>query len=209
MRPHSQASVKRTLPADGSDGEPREPVDGHRCVSDRQMAESCLAGDPLAWDAFFHACQPILLAGIRKLLGPKGPDVDLAEEIAARVWLALLKNRGELLQEFDAHRGTALVTFVASLARREVLQYLRMERRRLARERVAAADRKRAGTLTVSSLRAQLAEFARTLTPREREFLDFHLSGPPNGKPSPFTKTNAWQLSHRVRRKLEAFVNGQ
>ena len=49
-------------------------------------------------------------------------------------------------------------------------------------------------------------EFLDLLTPREKLFLQCHLLTSPNDQSPVFTETNTWQLRHRIRRKLSAFL---
>ena len=73
-----------------------------------------------------------------------GQQDQLTEEIAARVWFTLVRDAGRLLAKFDAARDCRFGVFLVGLARNEILQYVRHERRRVRRERIGGRLRMRA-----------------------------------------------------------------
>ena len=81
---------------------------------------------------------------------------------------------------------------------------LRAERRRKTREQVASrheAEAAEAGRGVVLSDE----EFLNTLSPAEREFyFDVLIASTSDG--GRYSQQNLWQLRHRVRRKLETFL---
>ena len=56
-----------------------------------------MAGDEQAWEQLYRQHHRRLLRTIKSLCGPETADVHLVEEIAARVWYALLRDDGQLL----------------------------------------------------------------------------------------------------------------
>ncbi len=171
---------------------------------DRALVDRCLAGRSSAWDELYRRHHSRLLAAIRAMIRSPKPDVNLTEEIAARVWYALVANNAQLLDRFDVKRGCRLSTYLAMIARSEASSLFRSERRRRKREQFASrADRTRMAT-GEGSTRIDWQEFLPTLTPREREFLlAFLVAHPQQHEKSMFSATNRWQLSSRIQHKLE------
>lgn len=174
---------------------------------DRDLVDRCLSGETAAWSELYRTCHPKLLAAIRLLLGSLGQDFSLVDEIAARVWYALVKDGSSLLSRYDDSRGCRLTTFVSSIAKREIKQLLRSERRRLSRERKASRSEVQAEP-PLSALTADFQEqFLDKLTRSERTYFDCVLVPSAGGdEPSAYSADNRWQLQHRVRKKLEAFL---
>jgi DNA-directed RNA polymerase specialized sigma24 family protein len=178
-------------------------------AADRRLVDRCRAGDVGAWEELYHQCHEPLLVAIRVFLGRFSAGDDLAEEIAARVWFNLVERDGALLDRFDSGRGCRLTTFLAALAKRGVLRYLRSERRRQLRE-TASLPRNRQRSRPPPSeaeFELSLAEFLATLSSREREFCEgYLLAGAPSAD-SEYSATNRWQLRHRVKLKLSMFLD--
>lgn len=174
-------------------------------AQDRLLVDHCLSGDATAWSQLYDRFHASLLASIRAFLGRAGQDAHLVDEISARVWYALVRNEFELLAKFDPARGCRLSTFLSVLGKSEARLLLRSERRRKTRECVAS----RPEIEHPDGLGAGLAddEFLATLSPRERAFyLDILVStGDPSGDLA-YSRQNQWQLRHRVRKKLEQFL---
>lgn len=146
---------------------------------DAALARRCLAGEVAAWEAFYHQCHPPLLASIRALLGSGRVDPNLVDEIAARVWYAVVADDGALLERFDPGRGARLITFLRSIARDECGRYQRSEHRRRRRELAACLHRPASLVAGQPAGEADLADFFGTLTPAEQSFAAEHLL--PNG----------------------------
>jgi DNA-directed RNA polymerase specialized sigma24 family protein len=171
------------------------------------MVNACLADEPSAWEQLFKICHPPLLTLIKALLGSQAADRNLIEEIAGRVWYSVVVDPRRRLDPFDPQRGCSLVTYLAALARNEIRQHFRAERQRRLREKSASRAESALPSLNLWQTEALLDEFDKTLTPREKEFLEAYLldsSG--NGTCEKFSPTNAWQLRHRVQRKLYCFL---
>src|SRR5207245_1541003 len=75
---------------------------------DGRLIDRCLAGDVSVWSEIYHEFHDPLLVSIRRYLNRAGQDSNLVEEIAARVWYALIKNGFQLLAKFDVSRGCRL-----------------------------------------------------------------------------------------------------
>ena len=63
---------------------------------DRKLIDQCLAGEPTAWSQLYQACHEPLLVAIRAFLRDAAADTNLVDEIAARVWYAVVRHTGEL-----------------------------------------------------------------------------------------------------------------
>ena len=154
-----------------------------------------------------------MLLAIRILLGQNAVRQDLVDEIAAKVWFAVIDREGQLLARFDAERACRLSTFLAGLARNEISRHFRAERRRNIRETQVCRHRERMASdshwESISGLSTAVKEFLATLTPSEREYCEEHLLAVGNVLPKGYSDANRWQLNHRVRVKLWAFVSSQ
>jgi DNA-directed RNA polymerase specialized sigma24 family protein len=177
-----------------------------KVLQDQQRVERCLAGEVSAWSGLYQQFHHSLLEGIRAFLGNAGNDANLVEEIAARVWYALVKNDFELLARFDAQRGCRFSTFLSMVAKNEARLLLRSEKRRKARELAASKE------VELSSQGGNLTsfpgeEFAATLSPTERTFFfEVLVADPGDSNASDYSQQNQWQLRHRIRKKLERFI---
>ena len=175
--------------------------------ADKLLAKRCLAGEVAAWEELYDQCHKPLLVSIRIMLGKQSADANLVDEMAARVWYALVANDGELLSRYEPRRGARLITFMRSLARDEILRYIRSEVRRRNRELTAARERPQYQGQDSTQPVNPLGEFLATLTPHEKVFCnDYLLAMPTGAMETAYTKSNIWQLSHRIRRKLLRFM---
>jgi hypothetical protein len=178
---------------------------------DQALIGRCLTGEVSAWDELYSRAHPALSISICVLLGGGPSDPNLVDEIASRVWFAMIENDGRLLARFDSARGCRLITFLRTVARTEVSRHYRRERRRLRRERIAlngkaahqpAVDGQLPGLVDVDG-------FLSTLTAREKRFWDDHLAESPSEVAvvdhTPLS-VNARQLRHRIRDKLLKFL---
>lgn len=172
--------------------------------------DRCLAGETAAWSELYHTCHPKLLSVIRSLLGVAGQDFNLVDEVGARVWYSLVKDGAALFARFDAQRGCRLATFVASIARREIKQLMRAERRRLQREKNASRSEAQSEP-ALDMLNADFQEhFLQKLTRSERTYFDNVLvPSEPDASRADYTPDNRWQLQHRVRKKLERYLTDE
>jgi DNA-directed RNA polymerase specialized sigma24 family protein len=178
-------------------------------AQDRLLVERCLAGEIGAWSQIYRQFHESLLASIRSFLGRGGQDANLVEEIAARVWYALVKNDFELLGKFDVARGCRLSTFLSVLAKNETRVLLRSERRRRNREQlVSRAEFDRDRSAEAGDVLSD-EEFLVTLSRAERSFyLDVLVGRPESNEQAAqsYSRQNLWQLRHRIRKKLERFI---
>jgi len=173
---------------------------------EHDLVQRCREGDDDAWAQIHDRCHAHVVKQIRYSLGPAGRDADLVEEIAARVWFGLVSNDGYLLDRFEPKKGNGLEKYLAAIARFEVLRHQRSEFRRRRREKETQTMRAKApddGKLRDMTL--DVNDFLPNLTPREKEFFHHVLMGN-NGHHLSISAPNAWQLKHRIRKKLLEFL---
>jgi DNA-directed RNA polymerase specialized sigma24 family protein len=183
---------------------------GELVRADRKLVDACLQGETGAWSVLYQRYHDSLVASIRSFLGRSACDGSLVDEIAARVWYALVRNDFELLARFDIRRGCRLSTFLSVLAKTEARLLLRSERRRRVREQAVSRSEApaKAGGPATESLSEE--EFVATLSPAERAFYEDVLKATTvdvESDPAKYTPQNTWQLRHRVRKKLELFLD--
>ena len=195
LRPGSDAAGKSV--------KNRDPRDGPR--QDQQLVERCLAGDVAAWEDLYAQCQGPLLALIRGML--HSADANLVDEIAARVWYALVANDGALLTRFDSTRGNRLITFLRAIARDEGKRYFRAEVRRREREEIATRQKAVEAESEATVPHFLVEEFLTTLSPGDRSFcLEHVLAAPTQDGGLPATRPAGWQQTRRLYKKLLAFL---
>ncbi len=134
-------------------------------------------------------------------------DHNLVEEIAARVWFGLVSDDRNLLERFQPKKGNGLENYLAAIARFEVLRHLRSEYRRRRREHETQSMRKsERDDRLLREMALDVKDFLPQLTPREKEFFHHVLMGN-NGHHLRISAPNAWQLRHRIRKKLLEFLD--
>ncbi len=184
------------------------------CENDRMLVDRCVSGDVEAWEDLYALCHASLLTSVRCMLGGASEDPNLVEEIAAAVWFTLIANDGERLDRYDPRRGARLVTYLRAVARDQIKGFFRSEGRRRSRE-MEAFERTRNREPELQTPRIEWQEFLRVLTPAEREYCtdvllkDLSLvSVEERARISKaYTRTNAWQLKHRIRAKMKEFFS--
>lgn len=176
-------------------------------LADRALIEDCLHGKPAAWTRLYDHFHEPLLAAIRGFLRDASADMTLVDEIAARVWFALVRDDAELLSRFDVARGCRLITFLSVLAKSEARQYFRSERRRKTREERVSRPELECEEIDLSASSLTHEEFLALLSPSERMYFTTVLTAPGGEQANEeYTDNNAWQLRHRVRKKLNDFL---
>jgi hypothetical protein len=193
---------------------PEGGVDKEGLVADQRLVARCLVGEVGAWEDLYAQCHAPLSVSIEMMLGQGCSDPHLVDEIAARVWYALIDNDGELLAKYDIDRGARLITFLRAVAKDEISRYFRTERRRRRRERTAWEEKPLHHAPDHGQPATVLAEFFSTLTPHERDFCgevllcspaDTEADSPPARQER--SSASAWQLTHRIHRKLLDFLD--
>jgi DNA-directed RNA polymerase specialized sigma24 family protein len=175
---------------------------------DELLVVRCLRNDRDAWALLFESCQPRIIARLCNLLGRYESSVEVAHEIAAQVWLSILADDGRALRHFNAGAGTRLATYLNGIAVKQGLSYLRRSRRRLRHEAeyfTALNNRPEGSPFT----ELDLLDFTKRLTPREAAYFSEELISDERKESGlQLTDQNAWQLRHRIRRKLLQFMHG-
>jgi DNA-directed RNA polymerase specialized sigma24 family protein len=177
---------------------------------DGRLIHRCLLGDVSAWSEIYREFHDSLLVSIRRYLNRAGQDANLVEEIAARVWYALIKNGFELLAKFDVSRGCRLSTYLSVVAKNETRVLFRSERRRRSREQLASKPDITDQSLVETHQLMTDDEFLMTLSQAERAyFLDVLVAAPTERETAEqsYSTENNWQLRHRIRKKLEQYIS--
>jgi hypothetical protein len=206
LRPEASDDAISASPVEGECVQIREgDADVSGSLADARLVQRCLAGEVAAWEELYAQCHEPLLVSVRIMLNGQSKDANLVDEIAARVWYALVAKDGELLTRYNPQRAR-LVTFLRALAKDEIARHFRGEVRRRRRELLALRERPQS---TGSGQSADsLSEFLCTLTPHERVFCnDYLLTEPSGAAEQPHSAANIWQLSHRIYRKLLRFLD--
>jgi DNA-directed RNA polymerase specialized sigma24 family protein len=176
-------------------------------LQDRELVNRCLARETGAWSQMYARFHAPLIASVRAFLGQAARDYHLVEEIAARVWYAVVRDDFWLLGRFDVERGCRLSTFLSLIAKAQARLLLRSERRRRTREHaVARYEIELPGDNGLYSLSGE--EFIATLSPAERRFLvDVLVASADRDARDRYSSQNLWQLRRRVREKLLKFLD--
>ena len=176
--------------------------------ADLRLVKRCVDGEVAAWEELYAQCHEPLCTSIRAMLGRHG-DANLVDEIAARVWYAVVNNDGELLARYTPKRGARLITFLRTLARDEMGRYFRGEVRRHQREQAAMQDRPPPSGVDFAQTMGLLREFLGTLSVGEREFCQDHLLAQPNEGQTQHTSASIWQRTRRIYKKFLRFLDGR
>ena len=196
-------SLRHESDAVAASVESRVPID--EPLQDQRLVDRCLAGDVSAWEDLYTQCHAPLLALIKGML--RSADTNLIDEIAARVWYALVANDGALLTRFDPTRGNRLITFMRAIARDEAKRYFRTEVRRREREAVATRQKYVESDSEAPIPHFLVEEFLTTLSPTDRSFCLQHvLATPVKDGTIPISRPAGWQQTRRLYKKLLAFL---
>lgn len=178
--------------------------------SDHRLVLRCLSGEEDAWDELYRDHHPSLLRAISCLLGADAANSQLHDELAARVWFALVRKDARVLRRYADQRHARLSTFLGGLARIEVLRYFRAEHRRRHYERMGgrqAVDRER---IDEPQFNLMINEFSARLTAGEKAFFDSDLMAPvrqaDERSHQDLSSSNVWQRRHRIRAKLQDYL---
>lgn len=125
-------------------------------------------------------------------------DAALADEIAALVWYAIVRDGAQLLRRFNPDFGCRLSTFLMVVARREVQKHFRSEKRRKRRESAAAQPSLRVD----DRLLVDINEFAASLSLQEQKCLREAISSHRLPSAADRTATAVYKARSRLRLKL-------
>ena len=177
--------------------------------ADYRLTRRCADGEVAAWEEIYAQCHDRLLSSIRAMLSGGNTDLDLVDEIAARVWYALVENDGRLLLKYDPKRGASLMTFMRVLAKDLLRRHYRSEQRRQDRERIALNNRPAAYSDELDHASSTLDEFLATLSAADRTFYEEYLvssQGAGGSAELCYSQANVWQRTHRLYKRLLGFL---
>jgi DNA-directed RNA polymerase specialized sigma24 family protein len=173
----------------------------HPPDEEERLVAQCLQGQDTAWETLFHLYHPRLVNIIKALIHNEG-GMEQAEEIAARVWGSLCAEEYVRLRRYTPGSG-CLLSYLASMARRQIWRMKRTETSRHSRECNVA---RREGAWDDIGGEVAIQEFLATLTRREREFcLSELLNQARPASRSSISRANNWQLRCRVLKKFRRF----
>ena len=165
----------------------------------------------MAWNEIYEQNHDRLCRSIQIMLGPLS-DANLVDEIAARVWYALVADDGKLLERYTPARKASLITFMRVLARDEIKRYVRSEVRRRQREVAVSSQRSDGRNNAHEGSGDAISDFLTTLTPRERRFCHEFLMQPREDDltdkldPAHVSPANVWQRTRRLYLKMLDFL---
>jgi hypothetical protein len=134
---------------------------------------------------------------------------EVLDDALQDLWCELLERGSALLRGYQGERGS-LEGYLTALAWDRVRRILRAERRRRARERIAADRSDTSRASGPDGFPVELDEVVSALTPRERAFLEENLLPLPRGvSPVPPTAQSAWQLKHCILQKVLAYLDAE
>jgi hypothetical protein len=185
-------------------------LDPRALAEDGRLVERCIRGEVAAWEELYCKCHEPLCTTVRIHLGRSGADAQLVDEMAARVWYALVDRDGKQLAKYNSRRGSIL-TYIRLIARKEVSRYFRSEQRRLKKELTGLVHRNRREMADRGeSLSTLLGEFLSSLTPREREFcceyLQISSDDLTERQEHSFSSASIWQMTSRVYKKFLRYI---
>ena len=181
-------------------------------AADYELAQRCADGEVPAWEELYRRYHDRLLASIRVMLTGQNTDPSLAEEIAARVWYALVENDGRLLLKYNPKRGASLMTYIRMLAKDLLRRHYRSERRRQQRERAVMDHRPSSHSQELDQSGSTLDEFLDTLSATERTFYDQCLQNLPGSDGAgglSWSQASLWQRTHRLYKRLASFLRSE
>jgi hypothetical protein len=207
----SASKLDASPPGDNGRGEPAlECVNAKALGEDYELAQRCAAGEVAAWEELYSRYHAPLLSSIKALLQGHSDDFNLVDEIAARVWYALVDNDGELLLRYDPSRETRLITFMRAVAKDFLYRHFRSERRRLTREAVACRDKPAHHQAELDRAPVDLEDFLDTLSAGDKRFYDEYLLDNPSddghSRRQGLSPVNIWQKTHRLYKRMLRFL---
>ena len=166
---------------------------------DLATVQRLLASDPAAWERFTRDMQPLIVRAAASIVR------DAAEDVAQKVFAALLENDRKLLRTFQGR--SSLSTWLIGITRHQALSTLRREKARDLPTPPAAAPGPLEHLLRAES-EAQVTAALDALPPRERLILMLHYrDGLPYAEIAAFLGVSANSVSpllERARNRLKA-----
>jgi RNA polymerase sigma factor (sigma-70 family) len=151
------------------------------------LLAGCCAGERDAKERLFERYAPIVRATIAHYLGARCPGrIDLAEDLTHEVFVALFRDDGRKLREFEGRNGCSFAGWLRVVAVRLTIDALRRDRRLLSLDDDAGAMAElrlglRSSTagpeesLQGSESAARLRQAIDGLAPKDRLLVEIHL----------------------------------
>ncbi|MCH2136245.1 MAG: sigma-70 family RNA polymerase sigma factor [Phycisphaerales bacterium] len=99
------------------------PEPSHQSVD----LQACLSGDSRAWSAFVSGTAGLVIAAVRRTLGPSGPPSLDVDDLVQQVYLKLLQNDMRLMRQYDPARS-GVSTWITLISRSTTIDALRRKR---------------------------------------------------------------------------------
>ncbi len=180
--------------------------DGQR---DQRLVRECMAGDAAAWRRLYASYYARLVAYAGAVLRREGRrDANLADEMAERVFVALLIGPRPLLEQYDPAQAP-LWEYLKALGRRRLRALLRDRHERQARMTPLPSPPlpdPRADTVPLQTL---VEELRVQLPPRQQEFLQAYADTGLGDKVPGFTDSAAWKMKERIEQRARSFMQGE
>jgi RNA polymerase sigma-70 factor (ECF subfamily) len=151
------------------------------------LLEAYRAGKPQAADHLFTAFAPVVRGAIARYLALRGlSGTDLAQDLTHEVFVALFRNDGRRLHDFEGRNGCSFAGWLRVIAVRHAIDALRRERRSCSldddtpamtalRRELAAATPDPEAALEASRTAARLRAAVATLPPKDRLLVEVHI----------------------------------
>lgn len=88
---------------------------------------ACLQGDASAWNDLVRATTGLVIAAVRRVVGPTPPPTLDVEDLVQQVYIRLLQNDMRMLRTYDPDRA-ALSTWITLVSRSTTIDALRRKR---------------------------------------------------------------------------------
>ena len=122
-----------------------------------------------AWSELYAGHHDRLCRSIRIMLGSLS-DANVVDEIAARVWYALVANDGKLLEQYKPERKALLITFMRLVVRDKIKCYIRSEDSPATTRGLGGLSESAGTNGHCEAISDSISDFLATLTPREQKF---------------------------------------
>jgi DNA-directed RNA polymerase specialized sigma24 family protein len=170
--------------------------------SDWDLIEACKKRDGHAWKELVGRHERSVRLSIQEKLGENANDIQLVEDLAQEVLVALIEKGYKRLGLYDPERG-CFDTYLKAMGSQIIQRWRCRESART--EHVFPLNEQEpidpGGDAGLAQ--AELAEFRRSLTPQESRCLEENLMGAPKQRPDepPLSDANVRQLKHRLEQK--------
>jgi DNA-directed RNA polymerase specialized sigma24 family protein len=172
--------------------------------SDWDLIEACKKRDDHAWKELVRRHGRSVRLSIQEKLGQNAKDIQLVEDLAQEVLVALIEKDYKRLGLYDPERG-CFNTFLKAVTSQIIQRWRCRESARSEHEFPLNEHEPIDPGGDAALAQAELAEFRQSLTPQESRCLEENLMGEPKQCPEepPLSAANLRQLKHRLEQKAD------